>query len=59
MSRVLALAAGLVVTLFASASSAIDPPPGTADLGPGIQPLATQFDAERGQHRLLVLLSPA
>ena len=59
MGRALALAAGLVVTLLASASSAIDAPPGTSDLRSGIEPLARQFDAEKGQHRLLVLLSPA
>ena len=59
MSRVLALAAGLVVTLFASASGAIDAPLGAIDLRAGVEPLAKQFDAEKGQHRLLVLLSPA
>ena len=58
MSRVLALAAGLV-TLLASASHAIDAPPGTVDLRAGVEPLARQFDAGRGQHRLLLLLSPA
>jgi hypothetical protein len=29
------------------------------DLRAGVEPLAKQFDAEKGQHRLLVLLSPA
>ncbi len=61
MRWVLGLAAALVVTLFASASAsgAIDAPPGAKDLRGGVEPLAKQFDAERGQHRLLVLLSPA
>ena len=59
MSHLLALAAGLVVMVLASASHAIDAPPGTADLRAGVEPLATQFDSQRGQHRLLVLLSPA
>ena len=59
MSPALGLAAALVVTLLASASGAIDAPPGAIDLRAGIEPLAKQFDAEKGQHRLLVLLSPA
>ncbi len=59
MRWVLGLAAALVVTLFASASGAIDAPPGAMDLRAGLEPLAEQFDADRGQHRLLVLLSPA
>ncbi len=59
MSRRLELATFLVVTLLASASGAIDAPPDAADLRSGIEPLATQFDGEKGQHRLLVLLSPA
>ncbi len=59
MSRVLAFAAGLLVALLASASGAIDAPAGAVDLRAGVEPLAQQFDAEKGQHRLLVLLSPA
>ncbi len=59
MSRVLGLAAGLVVTLLSTASGAIEAPPGAIDLRAGLEPLAKQFDAERGQHRLLILLSPA
>ncbi len=59
MSRVLALAAGLVAIVLASASGAIDAPPGAVDLRAGVEPLAERFDAEKGQHRLLVLLSPA
>ena len=59
MRRVLGFAAGLVLILLASASSAIDAPPGAMDLRAGVEPLAKQFDAQRGQHRLLVLLSPA
>ncbi len=59
MSGGLGLATLLVVTLLASASGAIDAPPGAIDLRAGIEPLARQFDAEKGQHRLLVLLSPA
>ncbi len=59
MSRVLGLAAGVAVTLLASASGAIDAPPGAVDLRAGVEPLAKQFDSEKGQHRLLVLLSPA
>ncbi len=59
MSHVLGLAAGLVVSLLASASGAIDAPPGAIDLRAGVEPLSKQFDAEKGQHRLLVLLSPA
>ncbi len=59
MSRVLGLAAGLVVSLLANASGAIDAPRGAIDLRAGVEPLAKQFDAEKGQHRLLVLLSPA
>ncbi len=59
MRSVLGLAAGLVVTLLASTSGAIDAPSGAMDLRAGLEPLAKQFDAERGQHRLLVLLSPA
>ncbi len=59
MSRVYGLAAGLFVVLLASASGAIDAPPDAIDLQAGVEPLAKQFDADRGQHRLLVLLSPA
>ena len=59
MSRVLGLTAALVVNLLTSASGAIDAPPGAMDLRAGLEPLAEQFDAEKGQHRLLVLLSPA
>ncbi len=59
MSRVPGLVAGLVVSLLASASGAIDAPHGAIDLRAGVEPLAKQFDAEKGQHRLLVLLSPA
>ncbi len=59
MSRVYGLAAGLFVVLLASASGAIDAPPGAVDLRAGVEPLAAQFDAEKGRHRLLVLLSPA
>ena len=59
MSRVLGLVAGLFVTLLASAGGAIDAPPGATDLAAGVEPLAKQFDAEKGQQRLLVLLSPA
>ena len=59
MMRVLGLGAGLFVALLASASGAIDAPPGAIDLRGGVEPLAKQFDAEKGQHRLLVLLSPA
>ena len=59
MSRGLGLATFLVVTLLASSSGAIDAPPDATDLRSGIEPLAEQFDAEKGQHRLLVLLSPA
>ncbi len=59
MSRALGLAAALAVTLLASASGAIDAPPGATDLRAGVEPLAERFDAEKGQHRLLILLSPA
>ncbi len=59
MSRLLGLTTALVVTLLANASGAIDAPPGAMDLRAGVEPLAKQFDAEKGQHRLLVLLSPA
>ena len=59
MSRTLGLAAALVVILLASGSGAIDAPPGAKDLRAGIEPLAEQFDAAKGQRRLLVLLSPA
>ena len=59
MRSLLGLASGLVAVLLASASGAIDAPAGAIDLRAGVEPLATQFDAERGQHRLLVLLSPA
>ncbi len=59
MSRLLGLTTALVVTLLADASGAIDAPPGAMDLRAGVEPLAEQFDAEKGQHRLLVLLSPA
>ena len=59
MSRVHGLAAGLFVALLASASGAIDAPPGATDLSAGVEPLAVQFDAEKGRQRLLVLLSPA
>jgi hypothetical protein len=59
MSRLLGLTTALVVTLLANASGAIDAPPGAMDLRAGVEPLAEQFDAEKGQHRLLVLLSPA
>ena len=59
MRHGLPVLATLVVTLFASASGAIDAPPGATDLQAGVEPLAKQFDVEKGQHRLLVLLSPA
>ncbi len=59
MSRALVLAVGLVGTFLLSGCGAIDAPPGAMDLRAGVEPLAKQFDAERGQHRLLVLLSPA
>ncbi len=59
MSRGVGLATFLVVTLLASASAAIDAPPDATDLGSGVEPLAAQFDGEKGKHRLLVLLSPA
>ncbi len=59
MSRLLGLAAGLVVSLLASASVGIDAPLGAIDLRAGLEPLAKQFDAEKGRHRLLLLLSPA
>ncbi len=59
MGRVLGLVTGLVVTFLATDSRAIDAPPGAMDLRAGVEPLAKQFDAEKGQHRLLVLLSPA
>ncbi len=59
MSRALGLATALVVIVLASESGAIDAPPGAMDLRAGLEPLAKQFDADRGQHRLLVLLSPA
>ena len=59
MRRALGLAAGLAVTFLATASGAIDAPPDAIDLRAGVDPLAVRFDAERGKHRLLVLLSPA
>ena len=59
MNRVHGITAGLVVTFLAVACGAIDAPSGSIDLRAGVEPLAKQFDAERGQHRLLVLLSPA
>ena len=62
MKRVLGLVAclgALVAVLLASASGAIDAPPGVADLRAGVAPLAERFDSEKGRHRLLVLLSPA
>ena len=59
MRRLLGLVAGLAVVLLASASGAIDAPAGTLDLRDGVEPLAKQFDSDAGQHRLLVLLSPA
>ncbi len=59
VSRRLGLAAFLAVMLAASAGGAIDAPPDATDLQPGIELLATQFDGEKGRHRLLLLLSPA
>ena len=59
MSRVLGVVAVLSASLLASTSAAIDAPPGAMDLRTGVEPLARQFDAEQGQHRLLLLLSPA
>ncbi len=59
MIRMLGLVAGLAVSLLASESGAIDAPPDAIDLRAGLEPLTVQFDAERGRHRLLVLLSPA
>ncbi len=59
MKVTLGLAAGLAVSLLANASGAIDAPPDAMDLSAGVEPLAVQFDAEKGQHRLLILLSPA
>ena len=53
------LAAALAVTFFASTSGAIDAPLGATDLRAGLEPLADHFDSEVGQHRLLLLLSPA
>ena len=57
MRRGLGLAAALVSLL--SGCGAIDAPPGATDLREGIEPLAERFDAEKGRHRLLLLLSPA
>ena len=57
--RKFGLMAGLAVSLLASVSGAIDAPPDAIDLRAGLEPLTVQFDAEKGQHRLLVLLSPA
>ena len=54
-----AVLAVLTASLFPSTSAAIDAPPGAMDLRAGVEPLARQFDSEKGQHRLLVLLSPA
>ncbi len=59
MRVVFALAATLVAALLASPSGAIDAPLGSTDLRAGLEPLAEQFDSEKGRHRLLLLLSPA
>ena len=59
MRVVFALAATLVAALLASPSGAIDAPLGSTYLRAGLEPLAEQFDSERGRHRLLLLLSPA
>ncbi len=57
MRRGLGLAAVLVSLL--SGCGAIDAPRGTTDLRDGVEPLAERFDAEKGRHRLLLLLSAA
>ena len=54
-----AKAAALVATVLLCGCGAIDAPPGASDLRAGVEPLAEQFDAEKGQHRLLLLLSAA
>ncbi len=59
MRQLFGLAAALAVTLLASPSGAIDAPVGSTDLRAGLEPLAEQFDSEKGRHRLLLLLSPA
>ena len=59
MNRMVGMVAILFVTLLASESAAIDAPPGAIDLLEGVESLAEQFDAQKGQHRLVVLLSPA
>ncbi len=55
----LGLLTSLAVTLLASGVGAIDAPPGAEDLRNGLEPLSERFDAEKGRHRLLLLLSPA
>ncbi len=55
----LGLLTSLAVTLLATGLAAIDPPPGAEDLRDGLEPLSERFDAEKGGHRLLLLLSPA
>ena len=59
MKRTLGLVVALACAILPTESGAIDAPPGAEDLRKGIEPLAQRFDAEQGEHRLLVLLSPA
>ncbi len=59
MKLVAKLGAALSLLLMSTASQAIDAPPGAEDLRGGLEPLAQNFDAEKGRHRLLLLLSPA
>ena len=59
MRRILGLTAALALALFPMGIGAIDTPPGAEDLRAGIEPLAKRFDAAKGRHRLVLLLSPA
>ena len=59
MRLALCLVAALMCALLPTASQAIDAPPGAEDLSESVEPLALRFDAEKGEQRLLLLLSPA
>ncbi len=59
MKRGLGLTVAIACVLLPTASAAIDAPPGAEDLRNGLAPLAQRFEAEKGEHRLLLLLSPA
>lgn len=59
MKRRRALLMALVAALLFVGCGAIDAPPGAQDLRAGLGPLAKDFDAGKGEPRLVLLLSAA